>query len=96
MFERFWQLPALAAPLETRYRGALDDALSSESVLATVDAYAAEIQASAQRDEGKWAAQYQSFPWWSDRADFTDYVGELSYLKQWIADRWSFQSGLYP
>lgn len=96
LFERFLALPEQSMPLEARYTEQLDGALSATAINARIDAYEAEIKASAERDEGRWAAEYQSFPWWSDRNDFTDHAGEIAYLKAWIDDRWAYQKALYP
>jgi hypothetical protein len=65
-------------------------------VMALVDGYLAEIDASARRDEVKWSAAYRSYGGWDWRDDFTDYDGEVEYLIEWLADRWAFQADRYP
>jgi spore coat protein CotH len=95
IFERFLDEPSIGDPLRARYSAVLQKQYSKEAVLALVDAYIAEIDASARRDEGKWQNAYQSYGGWSWRNDFTTYEQELAYLKQWIADRWAFQDAAY-
>ena len=95
LFERFLEEPTLAGPLKARYNDVLQKQYSKEAILALVDAYVAEIDASARRDEGKWQKTYQSYGGWSWRSDFTTYEQELAYLKAWIAERWDFQDATY-
>jgi spore coat protein CotH len=96
MFARFLAEPAIAGPLEARYGEALRGTWAIDGVVARLDAMRAEIDASARRDEDKWGAAYRSYGGWSWRGDFTTYDEESAYLRQWIAERWAFQSTLYP
>ena len=82
-------------PLRARYNDVLHNQYDKNALLALVDAYIAEIDASARRDEGKWKQAYQSYGGWSWRNDFTTYEEEVVYLKAWIAERWGFQDAAY-
>ena len=95
LFERFLDEPSIGNPLRARYNDVLHNQYNEKAVLALIDAYEAQIDASARRDEGKWQNQYQSYGGWSWRNDFTTYEQELVYLKQWIAERWAFQDATY-
>ena len=55
----------------------------------------AEVTPSALRDQAKWAAAYQSYGGWSWRTDYTDFAGEVAYVRGWLIDRWAFVDGLY-
>jgi hypothetical protein len=82
--------------MRARFGDVLRDAWSPASVLARVDAYAVEIDASARRDERKWGAAYRDYMYWSSRTDFTTYDEELVYLRTWIDARWAYLSARYP
>ncbi|MCC6559004.1 MAG: CotH kinase family protein [Polyangiaceae bacterium] len=95
LFQRFLADPSIGDPLRARYGEALHGALDIAAVQALVDGYAARIDASARRDEAKWAAAYRSYGGWSWRSDFTTYEEEMAYLKAWLDERWAYQDGLY-
>jgi spore coat protein H len=96
LFARFLAEPAIGDPLRARYGAVLRDLWPVDGVLAQLEMMHAEIDASAQRDERKWAAAYQTYGGWSWRSDFTTYAEEYAYLRQWILDRWAYQATLYP
>ncbi len=68
-----------------------DGPLSSAWQLQKLEAYDAQIHAAALRDEAKWGAEYRTFfRWVEDRDeddDWTDFEGELAYLRAWIPAR---------
>jgi len=95
LFERLGTIPAIAGPLYARYDAVLHAQFDLAGLLARVDAYDQELYRSALRDEQKWGAQYVSWFTPARSADFNTYSGEVAYVKQWIADRWANQDGLY-
>ena len=78
-----------------RYAAALDGVYDPDALLARIDGYVAEIDASARRDEGKWQAAYRAFDHWASRDDFTTYEEEIAYLRDWLARRHAVFSALY-
>lgn len=80
------------AQIDTLYREALDGPWKLDDLLAIVDAFDAEIAVSARRDERKWRNAYRSYPPWSARTDFTDFDGEVDYLRAWLIDRWELEN----
>lgn len=88
LFRRFLAEPTLAGPLRDRYRAALAGPLAAEELVGLVDAYAAEIRASALRDQRRWGEAYRDYPMWSDRTDFLTFEEEVAYVREWILTRW--------
>ncbi|MEZ4367199.1 MAG: CotH kinase family protein [Kofleriaceae bacterium] len=88
--------PALAARIDARFAQALAGPMSKASVLARLDEMAAQVAPSAARDQRKWGAEMQAWPWWSSRADWNDPAGEVAYIAQWVSDRWDYLATLYP
>jgi spore coat protein H len=80
------------AQLDALYREALDGPWKLDDLLAIVDEMAAEIGPSAKRDELKWGGTYRDYGAWSTRSDFTDWEGEVEYLRGWLIERWEFES----
>jgi spore coat protein CotH len=87
--------PAFATPMRARYQAALAGVWQLDTVLARLDAHVAEVEASARRDERKWQADYRSMWLWNFRTDYTDFSAEVSYVRQWIADRWAYVATHY-
>ena len=94
LFARLLELPQFGDPLRARYGEVLAGPWALDEVLARLDAMLAEVAPSARRDEGRWAAQYQSYGGWDWRDDFLDHEGEAAYLRAWIVDRWDFVAGI--
>lgn len=90
LFQRLWHDPVLGPDTRERYRLALEHEVALEDILDLFDGMADEIAPSARRDERRWRQQYLDFERWSSRTDFTDFDGELRYMRQWIRDRWTF------
>jgi spore coat protein H len=95
LFARLWEDPALGADTRARYARALHHEMGLPVVRALVDRLAAEVAPGASRDERRWRAQYLAFPRWRARSDFTDFPGELAYLRRWIEERWSYLLARY-
>jgi hypothetical protein len=93
LFERLHADSSSRTRIRERYRSALSAPWKKETLLALVDAYAAEIRESALRDEKKWAPSYRAYPSWSSRTDFTSHEDEVLYLRDWIDERWDFWAG---
>ena len=96
LFERFFEIDSIGNAIESRYAQTLQNAYHIDVVLDRVDSYIAEIDRSARRDWARWREAYRTYNRWSDRSDFTEYDGEVDYVRQWLTDRWNFQSGEYP
>ncbi|MET0386074.1 MAG: CotH kinase family protein [Polyangiales bacterium] len=96
LFERMLADPTLGAAMRARYRAELAGSYAVAPLQAQLDAMAAEIHASALRDEQKWGGTYRSFDWWSGRTNFLTHEQEVAYLRQWISDRHAFLALQYP
>jgi spore coat protein H len=95
LFTKLLAEPSFAGPLRERYEQTLTQ-LWSKTVLADlVDGYIAEIDASARRDQRRWQDEYEQYPGWSFRSDFTDYEGEVAYLRSWLGSRWDYVDANY-
>lgn len=99
LFEKMLADPTIAGPMRERYRKLLRDELKLESVLSLIDGYVKETAPAARRDWAVWDNRYKTFgtaisggegnfPNWDDRQDFTEYEGEVEYLRQWVRTRW--------
>jgi spore coat protein H len=95
LFARLLGEPSFAGPLRARYHERLAGAWSKANLDAMVEAYVVEIDASARRDWRKWEADYRGFDEWNTRRDFTDFDGEVAYVRGWLADRWDFVEATY-
>jgi spore coat protein H len=58
-----------------------------------VDGWVTQLAPAAARDERRWRTAYRAFPAWRGRADFTDFAGEVAYLRRWIDERWAYLLG---
>jgi spore coat protein H len=94
LFERLLAEPATRTPLLTRFRTTLRDEWELTSVLQTFDAFAAEIQDVAVRNERLWGATYRE-TFAEYRTDFTTHAEEIAFMRQWIIDRWTFVANDY-
>jgi spore coat protein H len=83
------------AEIDALYREALDGPWKKEDLLALVDEFAAEIAPCARRNELKWGAAYRNYASWNTRTDFTDWEGEVAYLRAWLAQRWDYEEASY-
>lgn len=90
LFTRFMTEPAFSTALKARYDSALKKEISQASVLAAFEAMVREVEPCARRDERKWRARYLTYGGWATRMDFTDFDGEVAYVRQWIKDRWDW------
>jgi spore coat protein CotH len=87
LFERMLAEPRIADPLVARYADALQDAYRVDAVLGLFDAWAAQIEPSALRDEQRWIDAFRAYDW--ERDDFTTHLQEIEYVRAWIAERWN-------
>ncbi len=95
LFTRFLNDPAFGPALKARYDAVLKKELSLATMLAMFDAMVAEVDACARRDERKWRSRYLTYGGWASRTDFTDFDGEVAYVRQWIKDRWAWLDNKY-
>jgi hypothetical protein len=65
-----------------------DGPFDPDWLLEQIDHYQAEIDPSARRDWAKWEASYRT-AWWAHyrRGTWTDYDGEVAYVRAWIEER---------
>ena len=96
IFNRIMEDEQLSLVMYDRYREDLDTVLAAESLSGWMDGYYAEIDPSARRDWDKWSDAYYSYGGWSWRDNFTDYDGEVAYLRTWVEERVRFMNRLYP
>lgn len=104
LFKKMLDEPAIATPMRERYRQVLKSEVSEATVQALIDGYVKELGPNAQREEARWAAEYEgfakpntignpNFPEWHKRQDFNTHDEEVEYLRQWVHTRWTaFQS----
>ena len=83
-------------PMDQRYSTAIRNQLSESSLLATFDAWVAEVRPAALRDERRWLDAQRNWADWDSRTDFEGYDGETAYVRQWIVDRWAYLRARYP
>jgi CotH protein len=95
LFERLLEQPSTRASLIARYRSVLDKEWELGSVLQAFDAWAAENESVAVRDESKWAASYAAYFAAARSTPLTTHAQEMAYVRQWIIDRWSFVGQYY-
>lgn len=95
LFERLLTEPTSRESLVSRYRSLLDDEWALPSVLATFDAWAAENELVARRDESKWGALFATHFADLRSTSPTTHSEELIYMRQWIIDRWNFVADYY-
>jgi spore coat protein H len=86
----------LAPVWEARMRAALDGPLSAEALDALIDAHEAQLGPSIARDWAKWGDQYRTYSGWYWRSDWTEPDEEMTYLRDWVRERWGWMSGWYP
>ena len=96
LFKRMLAAPAIKGAIDQRYAEVLTERVPKATVLGWIDAYAAEIEPSARRDERKWSATYRSWPNFSTRTDFTTWEQEVDYLRSWVDRRWDYQEARFP
>ncbi len=90
LFQRLWDDEQLGNETRAIYKRALEREVPLPEMLDILDGLAADIAPGARRDERKWREPYLSCPTWAGRSDFTDFDGEIRYLRQWIQERWAF------
>jgi spore coat protein CotH len=95
LFVRFMTEPAFSAALKARYDSVLKKEISQASVLAAFEAMVREVDPCARRDERKWRSRYLIYGGWATRTDFTDFDGEVAYVRQWIQSRWAWLDANY-
>jgi len=94
IFAHFQDHPEAADELWARNASARDDGpLNADWMLATMDAYYAEIQASAERDWSAWGRAYQDY-WGSYNSN--SFEQEKAYLADWILERDAYMRGVNP
>lgn len=91
LFERLHADPTFRAEIRDRYTRLLDSRVPKETFLQWVDSYAAEIEASARRDERRWKDAYRTYSGWADRTDFLTWEEEVAYVRAWAEQRWDNQ-----
>lgn len=91
IFDRLMTDPVLGPETRAIYADALTNELALTDVLDTLDSIAEEIAPSAKRDERKWRQHHLTFERWATaRTEFTNFEGEVLYMRQWIRDRWAY------
>ena len=89
LLQRLFRDPLFGPVTVARYQMAMATEIPVATVLSLVDSLTAEVAPAARRDQRKWRQAYEEFERWFGRADFTDFDGEIAYLKSWIPQRWS-------
>ncbi len=91
-FNRFYQRllkdEVIGPQTVASFSAALAKQIPVDTVLGLLDELAAQVAPAVRRDEIKWRSTYITFDRWAARDDFTDFQGELGYLRSWIKQRW--------
>lgn len=87
LFERLWNDDGHRAAIIARYRELLDGPLAIAAVVGLVDDLAGDIGVNLDRDGRRWSDDYVGFRLWPERTDVTDGMGELAYIRDWVAAR---------
>jgi spore coat protein H len=96
LFEKMLKGPLLPE-MRQRYGEVLaTGGFQLDEITALYDAMIAEVDASARRDELKWAEKYRTFNSWKSRTDFTTFEEEAVYVRRWLRDRHAYLSARYP
>jgi hypothetical protein len=96
LFEKLLDGPLLPE-MRRRYGEVLArGAFALDDITALYDVMAAEVDASARRDEKMWGERYRSFMSWKSRTDFTSYEQEVQYVRMWLRDRHAYLAARYP
>ena len=90
LFKRLLASRTFGPDMSDRFREARAGVLAPEALTALIDSYIADIDPSARRDWSKWEAEYRSYGGWSWRSNWTDYTGEVQYVRDWVGERWAF------
>lgn len=88
LLQRLYRDPVVGPATVARYQQAMATEIPLDTVMSLVDTLAAEVARAARRDQRKWQQAYQEFERWFARDDFTDFDGEIAYIKSWIPRRW--------
>jgi hypothetical protein len=91
LFERILNEPTLRAPLMQRFHETLQDVWTADEMALTLERFASEVEAAAERDELRWAEARHAY--FSDRSDWTSPREEHDYLRAWIPERWRLIGG---
>jgi CotH protein len=94
LFERLLAEPTTREPLIARFQQVLANEWEVGSVLQSFDGWAAEIAGAAARNERKWNPDFTAH-FGEFRPSFTTHDEEVAFVRQWIADRWSYVSDYY-
>ncbi len=89
LFQRLLADPDLGPSIRARFATSLNLDLPLQELLDLVDLWASRLRGAALRDAERWDTAYRGFARWADRGDFTDFDGEVEYLKAWMTARWS-------
>jgi spore coat protein H len=87
--------PTIGPTLRARYGATLAGAFSVANINAMIDAMAAEIKLSAERDEGRWGERFRNYYIWNTRTDFRSHGEEVQYLREWITQRHALLDAVY-
>jgi spore coat protein H len=89
LFQRLHDHPVLGPETRAAYQRALAEDIPVEVVLDLLDQLAGELALAVRHDQNHWREEYLSFSRWSARPDFTDFGGEVAYIRRWVRDRWA-------
>lgn len=96
LFRRLLDSRTYGSEMSARFREQRQTVFHPDNTQAMIDTYLARIDPSARRDWSVWADDYYSYGGWSWRTNWTDYDGEVAYVRQWLDDRWAFTEEWNP
>ncbi len=96
LFKRLLDSRAYGSDMSARFDAQRDTVFHPDTTMALIDGYIERIDKSARRDWDKWQDDYYSYSGWSWRDNWTDYDGEVAYVRQWLQDRHEFVEDWNP
>jgi hypothetical protein len=96
MWNRMRADATFSVPMNQRYASVIRGPLAEATLLATFDAWVAELRPAALRDERRWFQEHRTWDDWDSRTDIKGYDGETAYVRKWIVDRWAYLRARYP
>lgn len=96
IFVRMLANPVLTEMVAQQFRQALAGPYTMDTLNKRIDSYLAEIPAQVvARDQARWGATMMSYTLWDDRTDFTTPEQEVTYMREWLAQRVATFAALY-
>jgi hypothetical protein len=93
LWRRLWNHATFGPEVRARYGKLIRNEIKLDVVLASFEQMVKETADGARRDERKWGAMFRAY---YTRPPTATYDAEVTYVRQWIKDRWGFLATKYP